>query len=201
MQKTAMIIGQADQGRRMALADFDHAATEDGRLYELSRGIVTMIDVPCRKHLAVVNALKRQIHAYDGGHPDVIHTIATGSECKLSIVSMESERHPDLAIYKTPPPDGADFWSRWVPEIVVEIVSRSGRERGYVEKREEYWQFGVQEYWVVDTERREVLVLARTDGQWSERVVAAEDDYSTSILAGFALNGAALFAAADAASS
>ena len=200
MQRTATIIGPEDHGRRMSLAEFDHAATEGG-LYELCRGVVTMIDVPGRKHLAVGNALRRQIYAYDTLHPGVIHSIAGGTDCKISITGLESDRHPDLAIYKTPPPEGTDFWSRWVPEIVIEIVSRGGAERDYVEKREEYLQFGVREYWIVDAKRREVLVLSRSDGQWAEQLVTAQEEHSTPILPDFTLRCAALFAAADAASS
>jgi Uma2 family endonuclease len=198
MQKTATILTRADHGRRMPLGEFDHATSEDGRLYELSRGVITMIDVPGRKHLATVNALKRQIHAYDGAHTGVIHTIATGSECKLSIVSLDSERHPDLAIYKTPSPAGTDFWQRWVPEIVVEIVSHGGDQRDYVEKREEYLQFGIEEYWILDAHRRQMLVLTRVEGQWAERIITPSEKYSSALLPGMYVDCAAIFAAADA---
>src|SRR5205823_5333416 len=115
-------------------------------------------------------ALRRLLHAYDAAHPGTIHTFASGSECKLLLADRESERHPDLAVYLTPPPDGADFWAEWVPELVVEVVSPSSADRDYGEKRVEYLEFGVREYWIVDDNRGEVLVLRRSRGRWAERV-------------------------------
>ena len=38
MLKAAIKVGPADHGRRMSLADFDHAEVQEGYLYELGRG-------------------------------------------------------------------------------------------------------------------------------------------------------------------
>jgi hypothetical protein len=46
MSTTATLIGPEDQGRRMSLAEFDHAEVRDGYLYELGRGVITVSDVP-----------------------------------------------------------------------------------------------------------------------------------------------------------
>ncbi|MGE3808888.1 MAG: Uma2 family endonuclease [Gemmataceae bacterium] len=73
-------------------------------------------------------------------------------------------------------------------------------ERDYVLKREEYLDFGVREYWIVDADRREVLVLRRRGQQWTERVVAEKERYTTKSLPGFKLDVAAIFRAADRAS-
>lgn len=198
MQKTATMITPADHGRRMTLAEFENADTENGALYELGRGIIVMMNVPGLRHLAQVNALRRQLYAFDGANAGAIHTIASGSDCKLLIASLESERHPDIAVYKTPPPDGPNYWSRWIPEVVIEVVSPSGKERDYVEKREEYLRAGVQEYWIFDGERREFLVLTRDGDQWAERRIHPPDKYASTSLPGLEVDCAAVFAAADA---
>jgi hypothetical protein len=104
-------LGPADDGRRMRLDDFDEAEGQEGYLYELSRGVVTVMDVPRKRHLAQITALKRQVHGYDAAHRGKIHTIATGSECKILIASLESERHADVAIYLTELPEEDDFWA------------------------------------------------------------------------------------------
>ena len=104
--KTITRIGQADQGRRMNLEEFEHAEADDGRLYELSRGVITVVDVPKPRHLKLFHALRRQFSDFDSKHPKLIYAIAGGGECKLLIPGLESERHPDLAIYKSPPPGG-----------------------------------------------------------------------------------------------
>jgi Uma2 family endonuclease len=197
---TVTTIGPADHGRRMSLEEFENAEAEEGRSYELSRGTVTVVDVPNPGHLAQILSLRRQVHAYDLANPRRIHTIASGGECKLLIEGFESERHPDLAIYKTAPPEGVDaddIWSLWIPEIVVEVVSTSSRHRDYNENPEEYFRFGVREYWIVDAIEGHMKVLRRSRGRWSERTVKPPQVYKTPILPGFELSIEAVFKAAE----
>jgi Uma2 family endonuclease len=195
---TAQILklGPTDHGRRMSLADFEHAEVQEGRLYELGRGVVIVSDVPGPRHLMQINALRRQLHAYDLQHPGRIYGIAGGSDCKILLADLESERHPDVAIYKNPPPEGDDFWAAWIPEIVIEVISPGSEQRDYVEKREEYLRFGVREYWIVDAGREEVLILRRSGGRWIERILRASDTYRTRLLPEFTLACQPIFEAA-----
>jgi Uma2 family endonuclease len=182
----------------MSLADFDRAEGLPGNDYELSRGIITVVDVPNFRHLAQVDALREQLSAYRRTHSGVIHTIAGEGGCKVLIAQLDSERHPDWAIYLTPPPSGgSDVWARWVPAILIEVVSPSSRQRDYVEKPQEYFLFGVQEYWIVDADRREMLVHARAAGGWAKRTIGEGDPCRTPLLPGFELDLSAIFKAAD----
>ena len=104
--KTSTRIGPAQEGQRMSLAEFEHAETEGERLFELSRGVVTVVDVPKPRHLKLFDALRQQSSDFKSKHPKLIYAIAGGGECKLLIADLESERHPDLAIYRTAPPEG-----------------------------------------------------------------------------------------------
>ncbi len=122
MSRTLTKIGPEDHGRRMSLDEFDQAEGREGYLYELSRGVITVTDVPAPRHLAQVNALKRQIHAYDLAHPDRIHTIASGSECKILLAALESEPPPR-------PDDLQDPSSRGRGRRLVLVDSRD-RRRG-----------------------------------------------------------------------
>jgi Uma2 family endonuclease len=198
--KTAIKIGPDDQGRRMTLAEFDRAEGRPGHLYELSRGVVTVVDVPNPRHFAQVNAVRRQLAAYDLAHAGRIHSVGGGGECKVLLAGAESERHPDVAVYKTPPPEEEDVWAGWVPEIVIEVVSPGSEQRDYVEKREEYLLFGVLEYWILDEQRREMLVLRRRRGRWAEQTVRPPEVYRTRLLPGLEFACAAVFEAADAVS-
>jgi Uma2 family endonuclease len=195
MPKTAIIIGPQDQGRRISLAEFDRAEGQEGHGYELSRGVVTVVDVPNPRHLAQVNALCQQFYDYRANHPEQIRTIATGGGCKILLPALESERHPDLSIYKTPPPNEDDLWATWIPEIVIEVVSPGSEQRDYVEKREEYLLFGVKEYWIVDSQKSEMLALRRTGGRWREKVLQPTDVYRTRLLPGFEFACAPVFQA------
>jgi Uma2 family endonuclease len=198
MSRTTVQIGPSDNGKRMSLEEFDHAEGVEGHLYELSRGIITVMDVPNRGHLAQLDAARTQLYAYRSSHPDRIHTIASGGECKVLLSSEESERHPDLAIYLEAPvaESEEELWASWVPEIAVEIVSRSSRHRDYVDKREEYLKFGVREYWIIDAEKEEMLALRRSAGRWIERIVRAGQTYKTRLLPGLEFSMKPIFDAA-----
>jgi Uma2 family endonuclease len=199
MPRTAIIVGPKDHGRRMSLDDFEFAEVPEGSTYELSRGVVVVSDVAALAHGKQIETIRDDLAIYRRIHPGIIHFVAGGSDCKLLVPETESERHPDLAIYKTPQPPGDNPWRTWIPDIVIEVVSLSSLQRDYVDKREDYWQLGVKEYWIVDAERREMLVLRRRPGKWSPKTVRETETYVTRLLPGFSLHVAAVFAAADAA--
>lgn len=185
---TKIIVGPADHGRRMTLDEFDTAEGLEGRLYELSRGEVIVTDVPNPPHGDVVFVLRQQFGVYCVERPGVVHRVYSGSECKLLIGPTESERHPDLAVYKTPPPaQDSSVWSVWIPELVIEIVSPGSDQRDYVEKAEDYLLFGVAEYWVVDASRGTIMIHRRSRGRWQKRELRAADRYTTHVLPGFEL--------------
>ena len=198
MTRIATRVGPGDQGRRMTLAEFAGADGQEGYLYELGRGVVVVTNVPGRKHAAQVATVRLQLSAYQLSHPTQVHVILGGSDSKVLLAGAESERHPDVALYKSPPSDEEELWSTWVPELVVEVVSPGSAQRDYVEKREEYFQFGVREYWVIDAAKREMLALQRSGGRWVERIVREQDPYRPRVLPGFQFDFGKVLAAADA---
>src|SRR5581483_8351716 len=168
MATVATKITPADHGRRMSLADFEFAEVQEGYTYELGRGVIVVSEVPNLPHFLQVNAIRYQLSSYEVTHPGRIFAIAAGRDCKLLAWDFESERHPDLSVYKTPPPGtNRTTWRGWVPELVIEVVSRGSANRDYEEKREEYLAVGVKEYWIFDAEREEMLVLKRYRGRWT----------------------------------
>ncbi|HZV03527.1 MAG TPA: Uma2 family endonuclease [Gemmataceae bacterium] len=55
------------------------------------------------------------------------------------------------------------------PDLAIEIVSPDSVDRDYVQKREQYRQAGVQEYWIVDEmEQRVVLLRLNAAGAYRE---------------------------------
>ena len=195
MPKTAIKLSPADHGRRMSLADFEHA-DGDGRLYELGRGVVSFMAVPNRPHFLPLNALKKAVYAYHLSHTGRIHAILSGSECKLLSERHESERHPDLSL-PMPEKDDSGIWREWIPQIIVEIVSGDSEIRDYFEKREEYLAIGVKEYWIIDVAKQEMLMLQRVRGRWRGKLLGSEDVYTTGLLPGFELACAAVLGKAQ----
>ena len=195
MQKVVTVVGPKDHGRRMSLEEFEQADAREGYLYELDRGAVIVVDVPNRKHFAQVDAIKQQLYVYKAQHPEQVYRVGGGSDCKILLKDRESERHPDIAVYKTAP-GGEEDWSTWVPEIVCEVVSSGSEVRDYDEKPGDYLAFGVREYWIVDAAKEEVLVLRRSGRKWDKSVVKAGTKYTTRLLPGFEFDPAPVFAAA-----
>jgi Uma2 family endonuclease len=190
-------ISPVDHGRRMSLADFEFAEVQEGYIYELGRGIIVVSDVPNPRHLRQLTAIRRQLAAYDLTNPGRIYTVAGGSDCKLLAFGYESERHPDLSVYKTAPPhEDSTVWRTWIPEIVVEIISPDSGPRDYDEKREEYLAIGVRDYWIIDADRQEILALRRHGDRWRETIVRPGQTYRTRTLPGFELIADPIFAAA-----
>jgi Uma2 family endonuclease len=200
MLKAAIKVGPADHGRPMSLAEFDHAEVQEGHCYELGRGVIVVSDVPKPRHLVQVAETRIILTVYKIANPNRIYAICSSGECKLLIPGYESERHPDLAIYKTlPPEESKDFWFTWVPELVIEVVSRGSELRDYQEKREEYRAVGVREYWILDADKQQMLVLQRIGKRWRERIVRPPEIYQTRLLPGLQFACEQVFQAAKAA--
>ena len=76
---------------------------------------------------------------------------------------------PDVSFVTTkrvaagPPPVEGQFL-RIVPNLVVETLSRSTARRDRTEKKKVYERNGVEEYWIVDAQRRTVTVFHLTKG-------------------------------------
>lgn len=184
MATATRTIGPADHGRRMSLDAFLAADFEDGWLYELGRGVIVVTEVPGIPHGMIVMRLSDLIGEYRRANPGSMRYHAGGMECRLILPGLQSDRHPDQAVYLTGPPPGKRPWTRWTPQIVVEVVSRGGEERDYVEKREEYLRIGVLEYWIIDRSLRRMLVLRRAGDTWEEVPVAEDASYRTHLLPG-----------------
>jgi Uma2 family endonuclease len=168
----------------MTLEAFIDAEFEEGFLYELSRGVVEVIEVPGPNHGRIVDRVARLFIHYDENHPGIINFRAGGGECRIRLPGMISDRHPDQAIYLDPQPPGPAPWTRWIPHLVVEVVSEGGEDRDYILKREEYLKGGIREYWIIDPEARKLTVLIREGDTWGETIVTEGQAYHSHYLPG-----------------
>jgi Uma2 family endonuclease len=193
-------IGPRQHGRKMSLKAFEFAEVEEGFVAELARGYLVVSEVANYYHGMQIVAINSFFWNYFSANPGIIHAIFGSQECKLLIPEWDSERHPDVAVYLHAPkgPKNRTLWRTWIPELVVEVVSESSRDRDYTEKRDEYWSLGVKEYWIVDAGLRQVLALRRGRSQWIEKTLGPEDHCETKLLPGFKLPCRAIFDAAGA---
>jgi Uma2 family endonuclease len=178
------LIGPDDHGQPATLEEFIDAEFEEGFLYELGRGVIEVTEVPGPNHGRIVRRLAHLFMHYEDAHPGVINYGAGGGECRIRLPGMVSDRHPDQAVYLDPQPPGPAPWTRWIPHIVVEIVSEGGEERDYVVKREEYLRAGIREYWIILPKAGELRILNREGDVWSETIFKAGTLYQTPLLPG-----------------
>jgi Uma2 family endonuclease len=81
--------------------------------------------------------------------------LPTGDTVEPDISFVSSER-----LAAGPAPREGEFL-RVVPDLVVEIISRSTATRDRKEKKRIYERAGVREYWMVDFAKREIVLLVR----------------------------------------
>jgi Uma2 family endonuclease len=193
---TRLRIGPQDHGRAMTLDEFAEAEGQPGYQYELAAGVIEVVDIPSLPHGLILQDLDDQLHAWKAGHPGVIRYHASGDRCAVRLPGVQSERHPDLALYLTPAPDPISPWDRWVPEIVIEVVSPSSETRDHVHKRRDYLAAGVKEYWIVDPALQAMTVLLRAGDVFRERRETVT--YATPLLPGLSLDVARLLRAGGA---
>ena len=191
-------LGMRDHGRRMSLKDFEFAQVADGYIAELARGYIVVSEVANFPHMRTVSYIRSHMEHFRIENPKGVYEILGTMECKLLIPEWESERHPDIAVYLSPPtnPKGRTMWRTWFPDLVVEVVSPGSVERDYTQKRDEYWSLGVKEYWIVDANLQHVLILRRGKNDWTEKTLGFNASCETKLLPGFKLSCKAMFAAA-----
>jgi Uma2 family endonuclease len=83
--------------------------------------------------------------------------------------------------------------------IAVEFVSagRRNQRRDYIDKRREYAEAGIPEYWIIDRFRRTMTVIRNLRKRQKEQVVAEGETYQSSLLPGFEVPLARLLEVAD----
>ncbi len=177
-------IGPADHGQPLTLDEFIHADFEDGWLYELARGVIVVTEVPGINHGRIVGRLIEMFVVYGLNHPGVINYRASGSECRLRLPGMQSDRHPDQAVYLVPLLRDDLLGPAGSPQIVVEVVSKGGEDRDHVESAKSTFASASSEYWILDPAQQRILVLRRAGDTWEETVVAAGTTYRTHLLPG-----------------
>jgi Uma2 family endonuclease len=195
MATTRIQIGPADHGRKMTLEEFRDAEVEEGYRYELARGVLEVIDIPKPPHRRVVSHLFSLAANYQREHPGVIDYFGGGTEVRTWVAGKDLARHPDFGIVFVGAP--LDEVGDLRPDLVAEVVSASSKRRDCQEKRQDYLDYGVREYWIVDPLLRQLTRLERqgegANAAWAERVFRDADVIESGLLPGLAITVADLW--------
>jgi Uma2 family endonuclease len=158
--------------KRLTLEEYLAYDPDDDARYELVDGILVEMGAESPLNVDIAMFL---IVTFAQWVP--IRQIHRGTEIVVN-GNQSSTRYPDLMVLS---PDCAAAlsgktrslitWNMPTPTLVVEVVSPGdfNYERDYVEKRREYAERGISEYWLVDPQRQVVLVLT-LEGQSFQEV-------------------------------
>ncbi len=186
-------LGPDSNGMLLSPEEYD-AVTEydDCYVYELIHGVVVVNPIPSQAERDPNEELGHFLRLYREQHPQGSALDRTLAE--EYVYTPHSRRRADRVIWtglgRRPNP------KQDVPTIAVEFVSKQkrDRQRDYIEKRREYLEIGIKEYWIIDRFKRTMTVYRPSD---DEQIVAESDIYCTDLLPGFELPLQKLLAIAD----
>ena len=163
------------------------------RLIELTDGHVQELPMPTSMHQAILALLHVAFRAYVKPRGGVVLFSA------LRMRIREGKfREPDLLLLRdrSDPRCQDRYWLG--ADLVVEVVSPDDPDRDLVEKRADYAEARIPEYWIVDPRDETITVLAlEGDGYVERGAYGRGSSAASSLLAGFTVDVAAAFDAPD----
>ena len=176
---------QGDWSEEEYLVLTDHRS----RLIEFTDGFLEVLPMPTDEHQSILQFLFLALHQF---------VQPLGGKVQFAPLRLRIRpgkfREPDLLLLTSAvdPRRQDRFWIGC--DLALEIVSEDKPERDLVEKRSDYVEGRVPEYWIVDP-RTETIVVLRLHGDAYEETGTYRrgDPAASEVLAGFTVDVAAVF--------
>ena len=133
----------------------DYRSLPDGPRYELIDGVLYQLNAPTTEHQAVLFDLAMAFGSY---------IKSQNGECRPFFAPLDVQLDCDEYTMLQPDflvvcdPDKIKDWGIWgAPDLTLEVLSSSTRNKDIVQKLRKYKQAGVREYWIVDLEEHIVI--------------------------------------------
>lgn len=170
----------------------DYFALDTGRLVEFDSGVIEVLPVPTKNHQLIMFFICKMLDAFVLANNLGGKVYPAGYPVK---VDRQKYREPDV-VYLTAEQDALSPQEySAAAEIVVEVVSKSDPDRDYKQKVVDYARGGIPEYWIVDPDKRKVLVLRLEAGSYvTHGLLNVEDVLTSTRLQGFSLPVKDIFA-------
>jgi Uma2 family endonuclease len=138
-------------------SEADYLALETNHLIELCGGRLQVLPMPTTGHQAMVASFWRLLNEFVSARK-----LGTALFAALPVrLSEGTFREPDVLFMRSENASRIteDYWIG--ADLVVEVISkgRKGRDRDLRVKRKEYAEAGITEYWIVDPQEKEIVVL------------------------------------------
>ena len=163
----------------------EYLSYDDGtdKCYELLNGELIELPPESGENISILGFLYLQLAPLMGHR-----RVRWGLE--LEVEGEPKNRYPDLTVIREEHiqqlrPRNTIRLSMQPPLVVIEAVSPgfSNRERDYIDKRKQYQDRGIPEYWLIDPARATVTVLELVDGIYRELgVFRGEDPIRSSVI-------------------
>ncbi|MBR2559481.1 MAG: Uma2 family endonuclease [Firmicutes bacterium] len=152
------------KGGSKTIEDFE--AMPEGWRGELINGELYALASPTTAHQRIVLEIAFQFKSYSlqSDHACEVFTSPVDVQLRRDIKEVFE---PDVVVLCDPSKDNG---KRIIgpPDLLVEVISPSDRARDMVLKLGRYMETGVREYWVVDGDKRQVLVYDFDNGLFAE---------------------------------
>ncbi|HIK43964.1 MAG TPA: Uma2 family endonuclease [Leptolyngbyaceae cyanobacterium M65_K2018_010] len=178
-------------------ADFLAQTDELEGYYELSYGELIEMPPESDDNLCRAMNLYEALKAHVDRHRIRLQGLA------LAVPGQPKNRYPDLTVLYPEHLEqmralkqAAITLEMAPPLLVVEVVSPGPENyrRDYREKRNQYEWRGIPEYWIVDPERDQVVVLALTDQGYDETIYSGDAVVISPTFPQWSLTAAAMLA-------
>ena len=146
------------------------------RLVEFTDGYLEMLPMPTRGHQRILAFLYSAFQAF-------LNT--AGGEALFAPLRLRVRagkyREPDLLAMRDAQDarSGERFWTG--ADVVAEIVSADNPQRDFVDKRRDYAEAGIPEYWIVDPRTETITVLELVQGEYVEHSVHRRGERAASL--------------------
>lgn len=173
----------------------DYLALDTNHLVEFTDGYIRVLPMPDMAHQLIVGFLVDELKAH--ARPNNLgRTLFAPFRVRIRDNKF---REPDVTFMLSEHADrmGQKFWDG--ADLVMEVVSPDpgSRERDHEEKRADYAEAGIPEYWIIDPQEATVTILQLQDGRYVPRGTFKSGDVAASAsLAGFKVDVAKLWEAA-----
>lgn len=157
----------------------DYLRLPDNTRIELSNGRLEFLPMPSLSHQLIIAFVYEALVAYLAKSFPNAMVLFASVPVRLKPNQM---REPDVLVVLAG--RTSQRFDEFVehPDLVVEVLSPSNRENDLVEKRSEYAEAGIPEYWIVDPQAKHITVLVLKRGKYVEHGQYGRAVKATSVL-------------------
>ena len=152
---------------------------ETGNYYEYINGQVYAMTSPLFQHQAAVTHIMGQLYQWFKDKP--CRLIVSPFDVRLHKLSSTFEEDPNIVqpdIVVICDTEMIDYKGHYngIPTLVVEVLSKSTKSKDLFIKANLYMNSGVQEYWIIDTDLKQVSVYHFQDASIYENQTFFKND-------------------------